>query len=298
MLKCIRATITNRIAGMAPRFYIRMTHQTGRGESAQERPEEVVDYFLRCYVDYMEALGIAREEESTWLSGKTVLEYGPGDVPGVALLMVANGATKVFCVDRFPMLALTPKNIRTIELLLEACEPDQRSRMQECFVRDGEPASGWNAARIEYLVEQRGLSHLDGVVDVAISRAVLEHVNDLAATFADIDRSLKPGGVSVHLVDLKSHGLHDREPLDFLTWPDWLWNIMYSNKGVPNRLRADRYRAAIELTGLVVRSMTPTTRAERSEVESIRPRLARAFRAVSDEDLAWLGFWVVLEKPL
>lgn len=296
-VRCARAIATNQLARIAPALYIRLTGQTGRGASEAETPEDIVEYFLRCYDDYVGEFGIARDLRPTWLAGKTVLEYGPGDVPGVALLMIGHGAEKVYCADRFRMLTLSAKNVDSVERLLTASGPAQRERMRGCFDRHGDPASGWARERIEYIVEPRGLSQLEGVVDFAVSRAVLEHVNDLVATFEDVARALKPGGRSVHLVDLKSHGLHVNEPLDFLTWPEWLWKLMYSSKGVPNRLRPNSYREAIAGTSLRMRSIRPIAKLDHTEVARIRPRLARRFRSLSDEDLAWLGFWVALDKP-
>ena len=139
---------------------------------------------------------------------------------------------------------------------------------------------------------------LQDEVDVVLSRAALEHVNDLSATFADMYRALTPGGICIHQVDLKSYGLHLNNRFDFLTWPPFLWWCMYSYKGYPNRLRVDRYRDEVAKTGLELRRLQPTERALLEEVISIRPYLAQPFRGLSDEDLTWLGFWLICEKPL
>lgn len=296
-VRCARAIATNQIAWLAPRQYIRLTGQTGRGAAEAESAEDIAQYFFQCYDAYLDEMRVERSARGLWAAGKTVLEYGPGDVPGVALLMVGHGAEKVFCVDRFPMLRLSPKNVRVIEYLMERAEQGQRRRMEQCFVRPGNPASGWAGGRIEYIVDPRGLSGLSAVADLAISRAVLEHVNDLAATFKDIERALKPGGKSVHLVDLKSHGLHIDERLDFLSWPGWLWRLMYSAKGVPNRVRPDGYRRALGMTRLTIQSIEPTEEVEQAEIAAVRSKLAKEFRYLGDEDLAWLGFWLSLEKP-
>lgn len=41
----------------------------------------------------------------------------------------------------------------------------------------------------------------------------------------DIQRSMKAGGLSVHQVDLKSHGLDRYAAFDFLTWLGF-WMIL------------------------------------------------------------------------
>ena len=148
--------------------------------------------------------------------------------------------------------------------------------------------------RINYLVHPRGLSGLKEEADLIISRAVLEHVNDLDETFADMRRALLPDGVAVHQVDLRSHGLHMVNPLDFLTWPEMLYSMMYSQKGVPNRLRIDSYREAIKKNGLKQILMKPIRSANQKDIDEVRPYLAEPFRHISDDDLMCLSFWLVL----
>jgi len=36
--------------------------------------------------------------------------------------------------------------------------------------------------------------------------------------------------------------------------------------------------------------------AEKTDMAAVRPYLAAPFRAISDEDLSWLGFWLVINK--
>ncbi|MCX7894185.1 MAG: class I SAM-dependent methyltransferase [Burkholderiales bacterium] len=241
-------------------------------------------------------LGISRDAAREYFAGRTVLEYGPGDVPGVALMMLANGARKVFLADRFPLIGDSDKNVAAVRELLHRMSPEERERALECLRVPAELRSGYRDDRLEYLVRDSGLSGLRAEADLVVSRAVLEHVDDLDATFADMERALKPGGVALHLVDLKSHGLHTRNPLDFLTWPEPLWRSMYSAKGVPNRWRVDRYREILSNGGLRIERLEPTVLAGERDVAEVRPRLAAPFRNLSDEDLSWLGFWLVCRK--
>lgn len=290
-----RAMATNVLARAMPRAYIRLTRQTGRG-SEEGSAREVADYFRACLADYLDLLG--DELGKDWLRGKHILEYGPGDVPGVALLLVAHGAERVTCVDRFPMLRMSAKNVAILQQLLDGLTSTERARAESCFRVPGDPASGFAERRIVYQVAPNGLSMLEEGVDVVLSRAVLEHVNDLPAIVADMWRALKPGGVCVHNVDLRSHGLHRENRLDFLAWSPFLWWCMYGYKGVPNRWRIDRYREEMTKAGFASRRLEPTERAAPEEVLSMRPYLARPFRSLSDEDLSWLGFWLICEKPV
>src|SRR5665647_2326657 len=109
-------------------------------------------------------------------------------------------------------------------------------------------------------------------------------------------RALQPDGIVLHQVDLKSHGLHRRNPLDFLTWSPVLWSWMHSDKGVPNRWRVNRYRDTTQRSGFETILMQPTELVDESIINEVRPYLASPFKSLSDVDLSWLGFWLVCRK--
>jgi len=294
--RIVQATLTNQIARFAPSLYVQLTGQTGRG-AGEIRLEEVGNYFETCFEEYFQQLGVSETERADYLNGKRMLEYGPGDVPGVAMLMVAHGADQVLCVDRFPLVKMSPKNVQIVKLMLDRLPQVPRERAKACFRQAGQLQSGFDSKFIDYLVTPSGLSGLSNEMDMVFSRAVLEHVNDLPATFRDMYAALKPGGIAIHLVDLKSHGLHRKNPLDFLCWSTWLWSMMYSEKGVPNRLRVNAYRDAVAQSGLEILALKPTMLASPDDVRAVRPELATPFKDLSEEELSWLGFWLVCRKP-
>lgn len=294
-IRFVKAFLTNQYARFAPRRYVELTEQTGRG-SGEETPNEIAGYFRACFDDYFTRLGIANEGIDSFLAGRCALEYGPGDLPGVAFLMYAHGADKVYCVDRFPLMKWSEKNIAVVRCLFDGLPEILKDRAKASFNDYGEPSSGFKSDHIEYLVRPSGLSGLKGVVDLCYSRAVLEHVDDLVATFKDMDEALATEGVVIHKIDLRSHGLHRHNPLDFLTWPVLLWRLMYSQKGVPNRWRVNRYREVLAMTGLKVQRMEPTECLVQETVTEVQPHLAKPFRGVSDYDLSWTGFWLIASK--
>jgi hypothetical protein len=212
------------------------------------------------------------------------------------MLMVALGAEKVYCVDRFRLLALGAKNVAVVRRLQEALPVAARRRLDECFIEPGMPTSGFRPDRIEYIVRPGGLSGLRDRIDLVISRAVLEHVDDLPALFVDMVAAMRDGALAAHLVDLRSHGLHRRNPLVFLTPPSRLWKRLYSHKGVPNRWRVDTYRSILATLPVSLVKLETTMRAEPRDVIDVRPGLAKEFRDLSDDDLSCLGFWLVFRK--
>lgn len=296
LIRIIKAMLTNQLARFAPNAYVRLTQETGRG-LALETPEMAVDYFYSCFDDYFERLNIPKSNISAFLKGRCLLEYGPGDLPGVALLMFAHGAQKVFCVDRFHLWQNSSKNIETMRLLIARLPEPERQRAWSCFNRQGSPESGLKPECINYKVDPSGLSGLNDCIDLVYSRAVLEHVSDIQAVFRDMQAALVPGGLGLHKVDLKSHGMHQQNPLDFLIWPDWLWHCLYSHKGVPNRKRLDAYQRVLAELGLDVLEWRVTENIDQSLIDQVRPFLAKPFQSASDEVLSCLGFWLVFTKP-
>ncbi|OYU00132.1 MAG: methyltransferase type 12 [Burkholderiales bacterium PBB1] len=297
LLRVARAVATNQVARLSPRAYLSLTGQTGRGDALGESPEYIASYFKRCVDDYLAFAGVPAEQAESWLAGKTIVEYGPGDFPGVALLLLALGARKVYCVDRFPMVRLSQKNAEVWSALIASLTPIQLERARALLRNPQAPSEGFHTESVQYVVRAHGFSGLQEVCDLALSRAVLEHVDDLPGTFGDMRAALKPGGVAIHLVDLKSHGLHQENPLDFLAWPNWLWSLMYSHKGVPNRWRLDRYREIVDALGVESVRLEPTQCASASDVLAVRPLLSPPFRDLDDEDLACLGLWIGFRKP-
>lgn len=288
------ALLSNQLARYAPKLYVRLTHQTGRGE--QEGGEaDIADYFIECFRDYRRHLGLNDEEVKSYLKNKVVLEYGPGDILGVALLFYASGAKRVHCVDRFPLSRMSEKNVNVYHRLLSSLDGRERQRAENAFRERGKPASGFNHRAIDYRVTRDGLSEGARKYDLIISRAVLEHVNDLEKTMLDIKRGLREGGLSIHEVDLKSHGLDRYTDFDFLTWPKLIYELMYSHKGCPNRWRVDKYRELAERSKLHVKMLTPTGRLDRKKIDVIYPKVAKEFSHITPEELSWQGFWVYLE---
>lgn len=294
VLLFVKATLSNQLARFLPGFYVRLTAQTGRGEG-ESNSDEVADYFYQCCQDYREQLGLDEAGFKAYLSEKTVLEYGPGDILGVALLFHAYGAKTIHCVDRFPLNKISEKNILVYQALINCLTGDEKQRAMNVFNVPGNPESGFNRNVIEYSVTHSGLSGKTNAYDLIISRAVLEHVNDLDATFLDIKNALKPAGTSIHKVDLKSHGLDRYQPFDFLTWSNASYRLMYSHKGFPNRWRVNKYVQAAKNARLSITHLAPNETLGLEKIDTIKPYLAEDFRDVSKEELSWLSFWMVLE---
>ncbi len=90
--------------------------------------------------------------------------------------------------------------------------------------------------------------------DTLCSFQVGEHVSDIQA-FADIhNRLLKTDGVGLHRVDFGPHDVWSlySDPTTFLRFPDFIWKLTGSNRGIPNRRRHHEFLDAFSKADLDV----------------------------------------------
>lgn len=178
------------------------------------------------------------------VAGKTGLEIGPGDNLDVCRLFVGAGASRMVAAERFAHPTDIPSGV---DLLVSVVE---------CLALPPES------------------------IDFVYSNDVLEHVADVPAAFASIARVLKPGGVSVHSVDLRGHNTFNdpADPLSHLACPDWLYRLMHSHVVTSNRVRHHEFVAAAEAAGLETVRQEATAETATSYVARLRPRLLPRWR--------------------
>lgn len=282
----LRAVITNVVAMIAPRLYVRLVaDETGRGFN-EEDDEQLEAYCFRVFDDYKNMFEAADGGFIEYLKDKTIIEYGPGDFLGVALIFLCNGAREVHCIDRFP-LRNDDKYLNLYKRIINRCSGEQCN------------AACWDEIinrRIKYISAKDGVYPLENKADIIISRAVLEHCNNLGETFRNFYQNLKPGGILIHEVDLTSHGMHLRRPLDFLTYSPRTWSFMTSHKGYPNRWRRNTYKEFLDEHGFEVLHEKSLYEYSMEDVTADRPRFPKIFKDLPVEDLRCSNYSFVAKK--
>ena len=201
------------------------------------RLQESVNYVEQVFADYLRYGQLERFHG-------TVAEIGPGDNGGVALLIRNSGAQHVDLVERFENVIDEGQQQEIYEALSHR-HPLERFRIGPQWKRmELSGVTWWIGASAEQFMA----GCADGTYDFIVSRAVLEHLAKPISTLRQMVRALRPGGLLLHEVDLRDHE-HFSRRLDELTWlkfPSWLWRVMTSQSGRPNRVLAHRYRRALE----------------------------------------------------
>jgi SAM-dependent methyltransferase len=268
--------------------------------------DESVNYIEGVWRDYL-----AWSARSA-LSGR-IIEIGPGDNFGVALLFLANGTSEVIAIDKFAPEREPSRQTAVYQAL------SQRHDMAGLF--DGAPSEQAirNLTYMPGMSAERYFGNAPPPFDAVISRAVLEHLDDPLAALDAMWRGLRPGGLLLHRIDLRDHGMFaGAHPLSFLTVAEWLYSAMTKEIGLPNRILLPAYRDFVGMRGWPGRigitrlvgvpgdfpalawEQLPeeARRVSLAAVKHIRPRLAAPFRHIDDRDLAVAGFVLTAEKPI
>lgn len=291
---------------------------TGVGATL-DKPEQRVGYSRNAFEGVLKNGGLERAE----LAGLRVLELGPGEDLCVALRFLAAGAARVSCMDRFTFHSTPAWERDVYRLLLADVGEDGREQLAGIAFPGGElRADGERLEVARGVGIEEGAERLrDRRFDLIVSVAVLEHVYDLAASLRAMDALLVPGGLMVHQVDLRDHGMFSgggRHPLEFLTIHERVYRLMSSHTGAPNRERIGVYREL--LAGLGHQTTIKVTNvgggrkdlvpyreriavgaeidpALAASIERMRGRLAPRFAPLPVEELATTGILIRSRKP-
>ncbi len=280
--------------------------------------EDSLAYIDEVFEDYLAYGDLGRED----IFGARVLELGPGDNLGVALRFLARGADRVVGTDRFLPIRDPTQEREIYSALVARLPPEERRRVAPVAERGtGAFEEVGLALLAETPIEDAPAILGAAQFDLIVSRAVLEHVHDLERAFEAMDQLLVGGGLMIHKVDLRDHGLFTdggHNSLTFLTLSDRVYRWMgEESAGLPNRVpigwyideMAGRgYEASYMIThvaGVEEELLPPVPLADQAEligrvkggIDAIRPRLAPAFAALADEELAVAGFVLAARKP-
>jgi len=267
-----------------------------------------ISYIDRVFNEYKSEAGIDR------FYGRAA-EIGPGDNCGVGLCLINDGCDSVDLVDRFYSRR---NDIQHQEIYRRLIVKSDRLRSIMGDAVSEKEFSGINRYYGNSASSEKFFNNNTGY-DLIVSRAVLEHVVDPITSIKKMSAALNPGGLMMHVVDLKDHGMFTSvgyAPTKFLEIPQWFYKEMTQAVGRPNRIPISAYRnivsecgldATFKVTQLIGQEKLdkPCLYEEIDEsdrqkaincVASMRHRLARILRKETDKDLSIAGFFLVAKK--
>jgi len=293
----LRDLAKNLLMFLIPNTIHRIRGSTGTGNRQLDRDiPALVVYAQKVFQNYCRYL--TQAGASIDFKDKTILELGPGDTMATAFIFIAHGARRVMCFDRFNLISNVKKNSLAAKTILSGLPQNQRVELLSELTFDGRGRLGVHGDRLCCIFNKSEKINLpDCSVDIIVSNAVLEHVRNLDKLFADMYRILKPGGMMVHAVDLKSHDPHAINPLDFLTLPDGLWKWLTCYRGAPNRKRKSYYDMLLKRCGFQLKTCKITNIFCDDDCQDFIRKNPGRGKAYTIEDLSCGGFIFAAQKP-
>ncbi|MCA8886657.1 MAG: hypothetical protein KDA35_08530, partial [Hyphomonadaceae bacterium] len=194
------------------------------------------DNHLYCYAVWLRHLCLAHKNGLCTAPPEHVAELGPGDSLGVGIAALISGAESYRAFD-VVAYANTDRNLAVFDGLVDlfarrADIPGAEAfpRMKPLLENYAFPHEVLTAAHMErnmapariarlrravetgdasvigYTAPWRGQSLGGAEIDMIISQAVLEYVDDIAGVHAELSHWLKPSGFVSHEIDFKCHG--------------------------------------------------------------------------------------------
>ena len=252
MLFELRALAQNALLGVAP---IRHVLHRRLGRTGMNGDLGMAQSCLETYLAHVD------------ITGKHVLELGPGHTPHVLLLALERGASRCVGLDLERHVDAGPFEARGVELMI------------------------YDGRRMPFEEPQ---------FDVVWSSDVLEHVRHPEQTLAESWRVLRTEGTLIAAIDLRDHYFLDREAmwLNCLKYPEPLWLAMCSNRSsYVNRLRSSEWRALFERSGFSIVEFEER-RSRVLEELHVQNRLRRHGRTLSASDAPVYRIDVVARKKV
>lgn len=249
--------------------------------------QQSVDYALLVCREWEEMLADYLGNEDPF-KNQDIIEIGPGPDVGNGLVLIAKGAKTYTAVDKHNLIKQTDSVFyeRLLDVLKEEPGYQHAREAYELF-------SEGRGAVLTYVHDPsfRLDSVRDQEYDLLVSRAAMEHFEDLPGFFRRIRSKMREGGAMISLIDFKTHTryIRDVDPLNILRYSDRLYRWL-GFTGIPNRLRmSDCMKLLEEFSFQDIRSEDYEIVTE-DYVNAVRPGLAPKYRNYPDLKtvVAWL----------
>lgn len=260
----------------------------------------------RAYFQFMTHLTKTVKAGGQW-PVDTFAEFGNGTSFAVGICAFFAGAGRYLAFDFLPLVdrAKQPTLVDQLRAMFAAREP-ARNDLGKVAIEFPHEIIGSAApvadplSHIEYVAPYAGrLSAYNGAVDMLVSTATMEHVDDTEALYADFRRLLRPGGVMSHSIDMRNHGYSKERNGKTLWNSHWLltdreWSDVTAGQSFSiNRLPASTHIRYIVEHGFKLMAVQK----RRFENELKYYELANRFQWMTPEDIECSGLHVIARNP-
>jgi hypothetical protein len=266
-----------------------------------------------CYAVWMRHLVSGFNNGLCTAHPRTVAELGPGDSLGIGIAALLSGAQFYYGFDVLP-LANPARNLAVFDELLQLYRARAAIPGSDEFpeVRPALPSYAFpsNVVRFDEARVQAIRASIDdpfcpdsliryvspwsdndliqaGEIDLILSQAVLEHIDEIDEAYASMRRWLKASGWMSHQIDFRSHATAT-DWNGHWTYGDTLWRLMRGRRAYfINRRPYSDHISMLSKSGFRI-----VAEQKSSGPALDRRRLSRSFQRLSDEDLTVAGAFI------
>jgi SAM-dependent methyltransferase len=280
-----------------------------------------------CYSVWLRHLVLSHQHGMSKIP-RVVAELGPGDSLGIGIAALLSGVESYCAFDvvnysrsernlkileeilllfetrapvpdeaEFPKLFPRlnnysfPCNILGNDTLAKSLLPTRVSAIRTALKKSSQ--TGDYMSCISYSVPWNASSVLrENSIDLVLSQAVLEHVDELENAYSSMYRWLKPGGYMSHEIDFKSHGT-TRDWNGHWSYGDVLWRIVRGKRAyLLNREPLSSHLRYAESAGFDLKWLSKVHMSMQTPRRDLAPRFAQ----LDDNDLTVSSTYLLAHK--
>lgn len=256
-----------------------------------------------CYSVWMRHLiELENSKKNKRCEIKTIAEFGPGDSLGIGLTAMLTGAEKYYALDviehanhsfnlkildeivgllkkrtdipgdeEFPLITPKlsdyrfPEKLFSKDELTELLSEDRINHIKNALINGKS-----KKYEIKYYVPWSRFQTDNLDLDIIISQAVLEHIDDLDSAYKAMNHWLVKDGVISHSVDYSAHETHKRWNGHW-GYSSFLWKIILHGRSYSiNRLPHSAHLELIDKYGFEIFNIKPTIDKNEISVNKIK----------------------------
>lgn len=258
--------------------------------------EEVFEDRGLARLDFLrENLGLAQDKP---LFFKKVLEVGPGGTLLLGFMLVDAGCDEYIGIDNFPSLVWSEFSMDCYNFFINKLPDNRAKKILKAIISskkgDG-PIKYFGSVGIENIINGGYVEPKS--IDLIFSWGTLEHIKYPKNVFKVLREIIKDDGVMIHSIDPYPHTWTlFPNPYVIFCIQDWLWNLMYGNRGFLNRFRASDYVNWARNAGF--EAVEAKRELGDKKYLSIKKNFTPRFKKYSDEDILTENIVLVLKPVL
>ncbi len=214
--------------------------------------DRCIDYDLKIvdnWLSYLKSYDISDYS----ISGKNILELGPGSDLGIGIYLISKGCTQYNAFDVNNLIERVPdkfyeKLYQRLKLNKPSLDLDYL-KMQFNAMKRKEPSKLKYIVKKEFdIISSLGVEN----IDIVFSQAAFEHFDDMDIAISQISQVCRSGARLIVEVDLQTHSrwIRDKDPNNIYRYPRSLYNLFWFS-GIPNRIRPFQYKRILEENGWI-----------------------------------------------